>query len=89
MSGPPQGSFQDSLSVGFGGTEPLPTEENRVLTGRLENNTDQTQLIGFGWSFNVSVSSGNVTPIPEPETWAMLALGLPLVALMARRRTRR
>jgi hypothetical protein len=86
MSGPPQGGFRDGFSVGFGGAVPMPTEQNRVLTGRLENNTDQMQLVGYGWGFDVGVGSGNVTPVPEPETWAMLALGLPLVMLMGRRR---
>ena len=37
---------------------------------------------------NLDSIEGNVAPVPEPETYAMMALGLGLVGFMARRRQR-
>lgn len=43
-------------------------------------------LFSLGFANTFSVNPASVTPVPEAETYAMLALGLPLVLLVARRR---
>jgi PEP-CTERM motif-containing protein len=46
-------------------------------------------IVGSGKSFNGSfLVFGNPTPIPEPDTFAMLAVGLGIVGIASRRRAR-
>jgi hypothetical protein len=64
----------------------------RLLTVRVDNTGDATSFFDIGRSSIVSLASNGVTPspapVPEPETWALLALGVPLV-IAAGRRARR
>lgn len=57
------------------------------LTGNFAN--IDSLKINFGNFFlldNISLNSANVSPVPEPETYAMLLVGLGLMGGIARRR---
>lgn len=51
------------------------------VTGDPANWNTRTNL-------NIVPTSANIAPVPEPETWAMMAAGLGLVGFAARRRSR-
>ena len=55
---------------------------NVVVTGTAKN-TGSLALAGVYFS---AATAGPVTPVPEPETYAMLLAGLGLVGTMVRRR---
>ena len=47
------------------------------------------QIAGqYNSHIEVSVGKVSIAPVPEPETWAMMAAGLGLVGFAARRRSR-
>ncbi|HEU4709547.1 MAG TPA: PEP-CTERM sorting domain-containing protein [Methylophilaceae bacterium] len=59
-----------------------------VLTGALSIN-DLGQIVGFGYNSSMRLQGGFLltpTPIPEPETYAMLMAGLGVLGFVKRRR---
>ncbi|MFO1190621.1 MAG: PEP-CTERM sorting domain-containing protein [Rhodoferax sp.] len=52
----------------------------------VASNTGASYGTGGTWRFDMVTVSGNVAPVPEPETYAMLLAGLALVAGAIRRR---
>lgn len=87
LAQPPAGftGFQDSSNIGFGSTPGGPYNINAsgLYTFVLESRND-AGMLGNSVSMNVQVGA-----IPEPETYALMAAGLGLMALVARRRGKR
>jgi len=80
----PFSGFQDSSNIGFASTPGGPFNINTpgAYTFVLEARGDGA--IGNSVSMNVQVGA-----VPEPETYALMAAGLGLMAWVARRRTKR
>jgi len=58
----------------------------------IKNDVYQLQVVGLGGAY-IGVGTGNysgtltlTSAVPEPEAWAMLLLGMPMVSWMVRRR---
>ena len=83
LSQPPTGftGFQDSSNIGFVTTPggPYNINANGLYTYVLQARRDGQVVDSIG--MNVQVG-----PIPEPETYALMAAGLGLMAFVARRR---
>lgn len=77
----------DSLSVGgtntlsFGNISTLPGTYYLKVSGKVGAAAD-------GYFYSGSISSSTVSPVPEPETYAMLLAGLGLMGAIARRRNK-
>lgn len=72
-------------SLGSLGSGPL-ADTTRLLTLRIDNVLAQPSDITYGYRVDVFAGTNGVPAVPEPQTWALLALGLPLLAALARRR---
>lgn len=61
----------------------LSTGERRYMT-----ELDYAILDDIGWDVTGFTEMPNTPPVPEPQTWAMLAAGLGLIGLQARKKMR-
>ncbi len=59
-----------------------------VVSGDVSRVANFGTLFGVGYGGAVSASPSITAPVPEPETYAMLAMGLGLVSWVTRRRNR-
>jgi len=62
----------------------LSTGERRYMT-----DLDWAIMDDIGWDVTGFTEMPNTPPVPEPQTWAMLAAGLGLIGLQARKKMRR
>ncbi|WP_251140815.1 FxDxF family PEP-CTERM protein [Rhodoferax sp. U11-2br] len=90
-------SFNDGANNTLGNAYTLLAGESYVLT---VTGVTKALTSGVNGSLSITVRSGGVsilpdqslpaiTPVPEPETWAMLLAGLGFVGFVARRRARK
>lgn len=79
-------SVQDnkSLSLQFSGANAGTESLHDFLSSVFLNTSGQTQKASFGLS--ASVAGQAVTPVPEPETYALVLAGVGVAGLLARRR---
>ena len=54
--------------------------------GRLSKRTARVAIVGYGKLTNGSTRAFLLTPVPEPETYALMMGGLGVLGLVARRR---
>ena len=58
-----------------------------TLSTTFANNSNQAAFTGYGYNLSWGAEGGPVSlPVPEPATWATLAVGLVCVALLTRLR---
>jgi hypothetical protein len=80
-----KGSVSAGSSVDIGHT--LAWAGVQSVRGADGNLVDVYSMTGLGSGFDFGRSqTPAVTPVPEPETWAMLMAGLMIVARLGRRR---
>ncbi|MDQ1922741.1 PEP-CTERM sorting domain-containing protein [Massilia pseudoviolaceinigra] len=88
-----------AINVGLNGTYQTLALQNGDFTGGygtrtqdfslfFDNNTDADRMIYMSFGTTASVDYYTTTPVPEPETYAMLGLGALVVGACARRRRR-
>jgi hypothetical protein len=82
------GSTQDISLMLNGQTDAFagPAYKDGLLSFTLTNNTSHWATNAFSFR---AMADGSVTPVPEPESYALLGAGLAVVGLIARRRQRR
>ncbi|WP_158081292.1 FxDxF family PEP-CTERM protein [Rhodoferax fermentans] len=85
-------SFNDKANSALGNAYTLLAGQSYVLT---VTGVTKALTSGVNGSLSIKVRSGSVsfmpavTPVPEPESWAMLLAGLGFVGFVARRRARK
>jgi hypothetical protein len=74
-------SVLGSNNLAFGNVSTLPGTYYLKVSGKVGAAAD-------GYFYSGSISSSTVSPVPEPETYAMLLAGLGLMGAIARRRNK-
>lgn len=93
FEGPNPTFGEDGFRI-FSGTDSLtglyssPTTLRRDLGFSVTNDTDGLLYFAYGGRWSMSATGPAVAPVPEPETYGLMALGLAVTGWWARRKQR-